>query len=102
MDVDEVERLVAQQPPQAQGGGQVMAGARREGEHLDLDPEPADLLDLVAHPLTPLRRRGVGDEVGDDQHPHRPLSVPADGANGRLSLTFDIPAAELAHLRLDP
>ena len=102
MDVDEVEGLVAQEPSQAQGGGRVMAGAAGEAEQLDFDTEIADLLDLVAHPATALGRRGIGDEIGDHQHPHQPLSVLAEVASSRLLQTFHISAAELIHTRLDP
>ena len=52
MDVDEVEGLAAQEAAQAEGGGQVVAGAGGEAEQLDLDAEPANLVDLVANPAT--------------------------------------------------
>ena len=69
--VDEVEgRLLAEQAAQAPGRRDVLARAGREAEDLDLDPAPADLLDLVAHPAPALGGARVGHEVGDDEDAH--------------------------------
>ena len=62
-------------------------------EDLDLDPAPADLLDLVADPAPALRGAGVGHEVGDDEDAHR-LSVSAGACVTHGS-------GELAHSGLD-
>jgi hypothetical protein len=56
VSMDEVEGgLVAEQPAQPPRRRDVLAGAGREAEDLDLDPAAADLLDLVPHPAPALR-----------------------------------------------
>ena len=69
--VDEVELLAPQKASQAPRGGQVLALAGREFEAHGLDPAALELVDLIAHPATPLWRACIGHEVGDDQHAHR-------------------------------
>jgi Flp pilus assembly pilin Flp len=76
MGVDEVEAPLPQQAPQPQRGGAVVLAPRWKGQDLDVDPQLAQLADLVPHPLAALRRRRVGSEVGRDQDAHR-LSVSA-------------------------
>jgi hypothetical protein len=85
--VDEVEALTPQQRPQPPGGGYVLAAPGGEAEEVDFDPAPAHLVDLVAHPAPPLRRRVIGLEVGDDEDAHRARVFAARGgewAFGRL------------------
>jgi hypothetical protein len=71
--VDEVEARRAQQLSQPPRRRDVLGAARREAEDVDLDPELAQLVDLVADPAPALRRPLVGLEVGDDEdaHPRR-------------------------------
>ena len=100
--VHQVEALAAQESPQPPGGGDVLAAAGGEAEDVDLDPAPAHLVDLVAHPAPALRRRVVGLEVGDDQDAHPGQGIRASRAGGKPGSAFWLTGvANLWHSGLD-